>query len=65
MQRRQPADLQLAADDDQQVGLLQLQDEARLRLDEVRILVALGDRLDRDLVAADLPRDATPGPRSW
>ena len=39
-QRRQPADLQLAADDDQQVGLLQLQDEARLGLDEVRILIA-------------------------
>ena len=28
-------------DDDQQVGLLQLQDEAGLRLDEVRVLVAL------------------------
>ena len=40
-ERRQPADLQLAADDDQDVRLLQLEDEARLRLDEVRILVAL------------------------
>ena len=39
-ERRQPADLELAADDDQQIGLLQLQDEARLGLDEVRILIA-------------------------
>ena len=33
-ERRQPADLQLAADDDEDVRLLQLQDEARLRLDD-------------------------------
>ena len=55
-QRRQPADLQLAADDDQQVGLRELEDEARLRLDEVRVLVAARDRLDLHLVAADLAR---------
>ena len=56
-QRRQPADLQLAADDDQQVGLLQLEDEARLGFDEVRILIAARDRLDGDAVAADLARN--------
>ena len=38
----------------EQVGRVQLQDEARLGLDEVRVLVAVGDGLDLDLVAADL-----------
>ena len=45
------------SDRDQQVGSLKLQDEARLRLDEVRILVASGERLDRNPIAADLPAD--------
>src|SRR5438132_11177949 len=52
-QRRQPANLQLAAHDDEHVGLLQLENEARLRLDEVGILIALCDRIDRDAIAAD------------
>ena len=52
-ERRQPADLQLAADGHQDVRLLQLQDEARLGFDEVRILISAGDRLDRDAIAAD------------
>ena len=56
-ERRQPADLQLASDDDQQVGLLQLQDEAWLGFDEVRILVAARERIDGDAIAADLARD--------
>ncbi len=50
-ERREPADLEIAADDDQQVRLVQDQDEARLRLDEMRVLVALGQRRDLDLVA--------------
>src|SRR5262249_22582728 len=52
-ERRQPTDLQLTSNHDQQVGLLQLENEARLRLDEVRILIAAGDGLDRDAIAAD------------
>ena len=40
--------------DDQQVGRVQLEDEAGLGLDEMRILVAAGERLDLDAVAADL-----------
>ena len=56
-ERRQPADLELAADADQHVGLLQLEDEARLRLDEVRVLIALRHRVDGDVIAADLARD--------
>ena len=55
-ERRQPADLQLAADDDEQVRAADLEDEARLRIDEVRVLVPLGEGDDRDLVAADLAR---------
>ena len=46
--------LQLAADHDEEVGIVQFEDEARLRLDEMRILVALGNRLDGDFVAANL-----------
>src|SRR5262249_24172357 len=50
----QPPDLQLSDDDNEQIGFLQLQDKARLRFDEVRILIPLRDRFDRNLVAADL-----------
>src|SRR5437867_901245 len=56
-ERRQPPDLQLASDRHQEVGALELQNEARLGLDEVRILVPLCDRLDRDPVAANLAAD--------
>ena len=44
---------QLAADDDQQLSLVQLQHETRLGFDEVRILIAAGERFDRDFVATD------------
>src|SRR5205823_985409 len=56
-ERRQPPDLELAPDEDQEVRPLKFQDEARLRFDEMRILIAARERLDRDLVAADLTRD--------
>jgi hypothetical protein len=52
-QRRKPADFQLQSDDFQELGVLQQQEEARFRLDEVRILVALADGGDVDAVAAD------------
>ena len=42
-ERRQPADLEFAANQDQDVRLLQLQDETWLRFNEMRILLALGD----------------------
>jgi hypothetical protein len=38
-ERWQPANLQLAADRDQDISLLQLQDEARFGFDKVRILI--------------------------
>src|SRR5262249_52783279 len=56
-QGRQPADLELATDDDQYVGFLQLQDEARFRLDEVRILVAARQPLDVRAIAGHFARD--------
>jgi hypothetical protein len=55
-ERGQPADLQLAADDDQEVRLLQLENEAGLGFDEVGILVASGDRFHGDAIAAGLER---------
>ena len=41
-------------DQNQDVGLLQLQDEAGLCLDEVRVLVPLGDGVDHRVIAGDL-----------
>ena len=52
-ERRQPTDLQLEPDVQQQIGLVQDQHQARLGLDEVRVLVALAERFDLDTVAAD------------
>src|SRR2546430_12974150 len=37
-ERRQPADLEIASDHNEDVGVIELEDEARLRLDEVRVL---------------------------
>src|SRR5216684_1021324 len=57
-ERWQPANLELAADDDEDVGFLQLQNEAWLRFDEVRILIPFRDRLHRNVVPADFARDS-------
>ena len=57
LQRREPADLELAADGDQHISALQLQDEARLRLDEMGILIAPRERLDGNVIAANLARN--------
>ena len=56
-ERRQPADLEIATDQDEKVGLLELENEARFRLNEVRILIAFCDRIDRYVIAADLTRN--------
>src|SRR5262249_32059128 len=55
-ERRQPPDLQFSSDDDEQIGGMQFQDEARLRFHEMGILVALRERFDRNLVTPDLSR---------
>ena len=57
-QRGQPADLELPADDGQQLGAVEQQDEARLGLDEVRVLVSPRDGVHRHPVAADLAHEA-------
>src|SRR4026209_439805 len=56
-ERRQPADLQFAADDNQKVRLLELEDEARLRFDKMRVLIPFDDRVNGNVVATDLTRD--------
>src|SRR5262249_39364556 len=56
-QRRQPADFKVESDQDEQVGIAQLKQEAGFGFDEVRVLVALGQRLNFHLVAADLLRE--------
>ena len=53
-QRGQPADLQVEADVHQRVGAVERQHQRRLRLDEVRILVAARQRRDVDPIAAHL-----------
>ena len=53
-ERRKPADFELQADHDEQIRFLQLQHEAGLGLDEVRILIAPGDGLGGRAVTADV-----------
>src|SRR4029450_12742158 len=55
--RRQPSDLEVAPDDDQEVGAIELEHEAWLGFDEMRILIAARQRLDFDPIPADLARD--------
>ena len=54
---RQPADLELSADHDKEIRALELEDEARLGFDEVRILITARNRFNRHTIAADLPPD--------
>jgi hypothetical protein len=54
LERRQPARLELEPDRHEHVGLVELQHEARLGVDEVRILRRQRERGDRHLVAAHL-----------
>jgi hypothetical protein len=55
-QRRQPANFQIQSHQDQKIGVPQLQQETRLGIDEMRVLIALGQRLDIYLVPSDLLR---------
>src|SRR5205807_5478842 len=56
-ERREPADFQLEADDDQEICVAELEEETRFRLDEMRVLVAACDGLRSNLVAADFLRE--------
>ena len=53
--RRQPSDLQLQSNADQQIRLAQLQQKARLGFDKMRVLISPGEGFDIDLVATDFP----------
>ena len=55
--RRKPSDLQLETDDFEQIRIFQKKQEARLGLDEVRVLITLSDRGDLDAIAANFTRD--------
>ena len=57
---RQPADLELGAGRDDEVGAARARDEARLRLDVMRVLQRVGRGVDVDLVAAQLLRERAP-----
>src|SRR5205823_8912699 len=51
-EQRHPADLEVESDKREDVGIAKLQNEARLRLDEVWILIPFADMDGLDLVAA-------------
>ncbi len=55
-QRGQPANLQFAADRDEHIGAADLEDEARFRIDLMRILIAPRERDDVHAIAADFAR---------
>ena len=55
-QRRQPANFQVQANQNQKIGIAQLEQEAGFRLYEMRVLVAFGQGLHIYLVAAHLLR---------
>ncbi len=52
-QGREPSDFKLEANDDQQVGLAQLEQETRFCFDEVRVLVTTCDGIHFDPVTAN------------
>src|SRR5262249_2195185 len=56
-ERWEPTDLEVAANQDKHVGLLELQYEARLCFDEVRVLIASCDRVHGDAIAPNFARD--------
>ena len=60
LQQRHPANLELCAGADHQIGASSARDEARARLDAVRILEGRGGGVDRHLVAADFLRQRAP-----
>src|SRR6202140_1635633 len=56
-ERRQPADFKLKADNNEEVGALELEQKTGLGVDKVRILIAAGDGFHFNLVAADFLRE--------
>ena len=57
---RQPADFELGAGRDDEIGASCARDKAGLRLDVVRVLQRVGRNVDLDLVATELLRERAP-----
>ncbi len=57
-QRWKPSDLELQANQNQKIGFLKLYEKARFRFDKMWILVAFGDSLDSNSIAADVGADS-------
>ena len=55
-ERRQPANLEFKPDDNEQLGLGELQKKARLGIDKVRVLIATSDGFDIHFVSANFLR---------
>ena len=64
-ERRQPANLQFRAAFDQDIGVAQLHDKARPRVDEVRVFGRFRHRCDFDFVAADFARERARNRAEW
>jgi len=60
LQQRHPADFQLGAGADHEIGVARARDEAGSRLDSMRILQRGGCRIDAYPVAADLLGERAP-----
>ena len=58
-ERRKPSDFQLGPAVDQDIGIAQLDDEARTRINEVRVLGWFRQDADLDFVSPDLPGNRT------
>src|SRR5258705_8795303 len=58
--QRQPADLELGAGRDDEIGAARARDQARARVDVMRILQRVGRGVHGDLVAAELLGEGTP-----
>ena len=58
--QRQPADFEIRAGTQQEVGRARSRNQAGTRLDAMRILQCRGGRVDRDPIAADLVRKRRP-----
>ena len=58
--QRQPTDLQLGAGSNDQIRAARPRDQARLRLDVVRVLQRVGRDVELDLVSAELRRERPP-----
>jgi hypothetical protein len=60
LQQRQPADLELGAGANHEIGVARARHQARARLDVMRVLHCIGRNVDAHLVAAQFLRQSAP-----